>query len=74
MSIQVNYKEPSENNFFLSGEIYSVAFSSNGRYIISGSNDDTIKIFDAEKKHQIHHIKDAHKGMKQTILLILPFN
>ena len=46
-----------------SGYIFSVAFSSDGRYILSGSNDDTIKIFDTESKHQLHHIKDAHKGI-----------
>ena len=37
-----------------SGSTYSVAISSDNKYIISGSFDNTIKIWDMEKKELIY--------------------
>jgi len=42
--------------------ISSVAISNDDKYIISGSWDHTIKIFDLETKQEVHHFKNAHEG------------
>lgn len=41
--------------------------TSDSRYIVSGSKDGSIKVFDFETKEEVHHFKDVHKG---TVLII----
>ena len=45
------------------GKVYSVVVSRNNRYVISGSEDKSIKVFDLQTKQQLHHIADAHTGI-----------
>jgi len=33
-----------------------------GKYIVSGSEDKSIKIFDLETKQEVHHFADIHEG------------
>ena len=40
--------------------------SSDNRFIVSGSEDKSIKVFDLQTKQQLHHFADAHQG---TIIL-----
>jgi len=42
--------------------IMSVAISNDNKYIISGSHDQTMKIFDVETKQEVYHFKNSHKG------------
>jgi len=44
--------------------ITSVVVTSDNRYIISGSEDKSIKIFDLGTKQLVHHFETAHKGME----------
>ena len=73
-TLQMHIKVPS---FFLSfllprhsssfiGAVLSVAVSSDNRFIVSGSSDKSIKVFDLQTKQQLHHFADAHQG---TIIL-----
>ena len=73
-TLQMHIKVPS---FFLSfllprhsssfiDTVWSVAVSSNNRFIVSGSEDKSIKVFDLQTKQQLHHFADAHQG---TIIL-----
>ncbi len=39
-----------------------MAVTSDGKYIISGSLDKSLKIFDLNEKREIHHFQDAHEG------------
>jgi len=48
-------------NPFLDG-ITSVAVTSDSKYIISGSYDKSIKVFDLQTKQQVHHFENAHEG------------
>lgn len=43
-------------------DIMTVAMTPDGKYIVSGSLDNTIKIFDFETKQEVHHFKEAHEG------------
>ncbi len=54
--IPLNY-----NSNFLD-TVNSVAISTDNRYIISGSADKSIKIFDLESKTKLSHLKNAHNG------------
>jgi len=56
-----------ENNFReylnpLLGIITCVTVSPEGRYIVYGCEDKSVRVFDYKIKQQIHHFKDAHKG------------
>jgi len=46
------------------GSITSVAVTSDNRYVISGSEDKSIKVFDLQTKQQVHHFENAHKRME----------
>ena len=39
--------------------------------MISGSADRSIKIYNAETKEQVHHIKDAHSGISYPVFTFL---
>lgn len=43
-------------------EVSSVAVTSDNRFIVSGSRDNSIKIFDLHAKQEVHHIQNAHKS------------
>ena len=45
------------------GPIYSVIASFDSRFIISGSDDKSIKMFDVETHKEIAHFKDVHEGI-----------
>ncbi len=40
----------------------SMAVTSDSRYVISGSLDKSIKVFDLKTKQQVHHFTDAHQS------------
>jgi len=40
--------------------VTSVAVTSDNRYVISGSWDKSIKVFDLQTKQQVHHFENAH--------------
>ena len=44
----------------LLGAINSVAVSADGRYIVSGSEDKSVKVFDMHTKEEVHHFVHAH--------------
>ena len=46
----------------LIANINSVAISADGRFIVSGSDDNSIKVFDMQTKEQLRHFSDAHSG------------
>ena len=41
--------------------VFSVAVSSDSRFVVSGSEDKSIKVFDLQTKQQLHHIPNAHQ-------------
>ena len=47
---------------FLTDWIRSVALSADGKFIVSGSDDKSIKMFDVHTKQQLHHFSEAHSG------------
>jgi len=50
-----------QNSHYL-GEIESVAVTSDSKFLISGSQDRSIKVFDLDTKKQVHHFQNAHEG------------
>lgn len=44
------------------GEIFSIAISPDNKFVVSGSGDKSIKIFDLETSKPIYHFTDAHDG------------
>jgi len=42
--------------------VNSVATTTDGRFIISGSGDATMKIFELEAKEEVHHFQKIHSG------------
>jgi len=50
--------------FILLGKITSVAITSDDKYVICGSTDESIKVFDLRTKQQVHHFENAHNGME----------
>ena len=44
------------------GPIYVMAMSPDGQFIVSGSQERTVKIFDLQKKQLVHFFKFAHEG------------
>ena len=55
-------------------EINSVAISADGRFIVSGSIDNSIKLFDMHTKRQLHHFSCAHSGIISLSLFCMQFN
>ena len=54
---------------FLTDWVNSVALSADGRFIVSGSKDKSIKVFDMDTKQQLYHFLDAHSGIISLSLL-----
>jgi len=50
-------------------EIRTIAISPDGKYIISGSYDRSIKILDFETKQQVHCFENAHDGNIMKVLI-----
>jgi len=44
------------------GAVNSVLVTSDNKLLISGCDDQSIKIHDLETKQQVHHFKDVHQG------------
>lgn len=63
-----HFQKAQQSNFFTSSQIWipligsitSVAISSDNKFIISGSHDRSIKIFDFHTKEEIHHFQKVH--------------
>ena len=53
------------------GEIRSVAITWDNKYIVSGSFDNSIKIFDIENKKEVYHFKNIHEGKFEWYLFII---
>jgi len=45
------------------GAVLSLATSLDGKYLVSGSEDKSIKIFDIETKQEVHHFSEIHEGI-----------
>ena len=48
----------------------SLAITSDDRYVITGSYEGSIRVFDLQKKEKIHTFDKVHKGKIQLILFI----
>lgn len=59
--IKVNNFVEWEESYYL-GAVKSMAITSNDKYIISGSNDKSIKVFDLKAKKEVHHFENCHEG------------
>ncbi len=46
----------------LKGYDITLTVSRDNKYIISGSRDKTLKVFDIEKKTEVFRIEEAHQG------------
>ena len=46
-----------------------MAVSNDSKFIISGSKDKSVKIFDVQRRCQIHHFPELHKGILITLSL-----
>ncbi len=47
-------------------EVITVAISPNNKYIVTGSFDNAIKVFDYESKQEIYQFDDAHTRIKSS--------
>jgi len=65
--MRVSHQDFSKSLKFLLDEIQAIQVSSDSRFMVSGSADRSIKIFDIENRKQIHHFKDAHEGSKRNL-------
>ena len=54
---------------FLIDTINSVAISADGRFIVSGSDDKSIKVFDMHTKESVHNFSNAHSRIIYLALL-----
>ncbi len=58
------------------GEIYSLAISSDNKYVVSGGADDnSVKLFDLENKNELFYFKNVHQGeLNPQMQQFLKFN
>lgn len=61
MFMKVNKFSEWEESYYLD-PVHSVVVTSDNKYLISGSSDRSIKVFDLNTKQEIYHFKNAHKG------------
>jgi len=54
---QVYHMKEAHQNY-----IQSIAVTPNNKYIVTGSSDKTVKIFDFQTKQLVHHYKTEHSG------------
>jgi len=47
--------------------IHSIAVTSDNRFIVSGSKDKSLKIFDLHTKQEVHHFQDIHQSRLTSI-------
>ena len=47
--------------------IFSTAVSPNGKYVVSGSDDKVLNLYNIESQTQIHQFLDAHEGLFSKI-------
>lgn len=47
--------------------VRSVAITSDSRYVVSGSEDRTVKIFDIESGNLVHNFQNIHQGYVRSI-------
>jgi len=55
-------KSPSQQYIISLDSINTLAVTSDSKYIISGSRDGSIKVFDFETKREVHHFQEAHES------------
>ena len=66
-SKKIVYSNSSE---LLLGGVHSLAVTSDNKFLISGSQDMSIKIFDLQTKELVHHFENAHKGKEIALYRI----
>jgi len=49
--------------------VFGVYVTSNHKYIISGSRDKSIKVFDVKSKEQVYHFKSVREGFVSSIVM-----
>jgi len=49
--------------------VNTIAISPDSRFIISGSHDKSIKVFEIASKEQVHHLKNAHTGYINAVIV-----
>src|SRR5437868_1687125 len=57
----------------ITGSVNAMAISPDGRFIVSGSDDNSIKILDIETKQEVHSFDNMHEGnslMYFTLLMV----
>ena len=50
------------------GPVHSVKISPDSKFIVSSSEDRSIKIFDIESRQQLYYFKDVHEGIFFAII------
>ncbi len=61
--------------FYCVEKVRALAITPDGKFIVSCSDDHSIKLFDFQTKEQVHHFKDAHdckflKGIRALFILL----
>lgn len=57
-------------NLQFKGGVKCVALTSDDKYLITGSADQSIKIFDFETNQEVHHFIDAHQSTQENSFMI----
>ncbi len=71
MSRHINVKNFFNPSLFIVVGVLSVAISLDNQYIVSGSEDRSVKVFDLKSKRELYHFKDIHSGENKTITMFL---
>ena len=50
----------------------SVEVSDDNKYVVSGSKDKSIKVFDFATKQEVHHFTNAHESRPSPLLYMIP--
>ena len=57
-------------SYYLIDRVRCLTISNNNKYIISGSEDKSIKLFDLQNGQQIFHFQELHEGKDRFIFTI----